>query len=57
MYTSVVMGEVEVLATDRPISVVWVEDGQVYTVAGDVPTFLLKFDLKVFGIIVPLSLV
>jgi hypothetical protein len=29
MYTSVVMGDAEVLATDRPISVVWVEDGQV----------------------------
>jgi hypothetical protein len=51
MYTSVVMGEAEVLATDKPINVVCVEDGQVYIVAGDVPTFLLKFDLKVFAIL------
>lgn len=47
------MGEAEVFATDKPISVVCVEDGQVYIVAGDVPTFLLKFDLKVFAIFYP----
>jgi hypothetical protein len=53
MYTSVVMGEVVVFATDKPISVVCVAAGQVYIVAGDVPTFLLKFDLKVFAMIYP----
>jgi hypothetical protein len=53
----VVIGEVVVLATDSPIRVVCVADGQVYTVDTDVPTSFANAVLNVFGIIVPLSLV
>jgi hypothetical protein len=42
MYASQVIGEVVVFATDKPITVVCVDDGHVYIVAADVPTFLLK---------------
>jgi len=42
-----------VLATDKPISVVWVAAGQVYTVEGDVPTSFTGYDLNKFAMIYP----
>jgi hypothetical protein len=42
-----VIGDDVVLAIDKPINVVCVEAGHVYTVAADVPTFLATDDLKV----------
>jgi hypothetical protein len=53
MYASVVIGDEEVLAIDKPIIVVCVDGGHVYTEAAAVPTFLDAEDLKLFGISFP----
>jgi len=42
-----------VLAIDKPINVVCVDDGHVYTEAADVPTFLDGKLLNRFAIIIP----
>jgi hypothetical protein len=53
MYASVVIGEEDVLAMDKPIIVVCVETGQVYTKAGDVPTFFAGKLLNRFAMFYP----
>ena len=53
MYALTVIGAVVVFAKDKPMIVVCVLAATVTTVAADVPTFLLKYDVKVFAIWVP----
>ena len=53
MYALTVIGEVVVLAKDRPMMVVCVDEPTVTTVAADVPTLLFKYLVKVFAMIYP----
>jgi len=53
MYALIVIGEVVVLAKDKPMIVVCVEAPTVTTVAADVPTSLFKYRVKVFAIYYP----
>jgi hypothetical protein len=50
MYALAVIGDVVVLAKDRPIIVVCVLAPTVTTVAGDVPTSLFIYEVNVFAI-------
>jgi hypothetical protein len=53
MYASAVIGDADVLAMSKPIIVVCVLEPTVTTVAADVPTSLLTYEVKVFAILVP----
>lgn len=53
MYALTVMGDVVVLAKDKPMTVVCVEAPTVTTVAADVPTFLFKYLVNVLAICYP----
>jgi hypothetical protein len=53
MYALTVIGAVVVFAKDKPIMVVCVLAATVTTVEADVPTFFVRYDVKLFAIMVP----
>jgi hypothetical protein len=53
MYASTVTGLVVVLEQDIPMTVVCVEPPTVTTVAADVPTSLLTYEVNVFAMFYP----